>query len=208
MATYPYLVSPYQGEDEAFEPEDFGDSEFDEQDEAARRPRRMRPPIRTPQRGNNLPMARPSGFATKIDLATTANKLDAKIGIVSTGLKALDGRARALDHEQGRLRSALSAEAKKREALVCQINSLQQMSMILPLLTTTKTVSTTLPGTTSAVDVVVDNDDTISRVMPMLLFSSAGTNCGGAPGAAAGMFGGGDNNSMMMLALAMAISKK
>jgi hypothetical protein len=99
----------------------------------------MRAPIRTPQRGGNVP-ARPSaGFATRAELTATANRLDSKIGQVSTGIKALDGRVRTLDSEQGKLRAAVSAETKKREALVTQVNNLQQMSMILPLLSTQKT---------------------------------------------------------------------
>jgi hypothetical protein len=205
MADYPYLV---READEGIEGDELYEAdEHDEADEAARRPRgRLRPPIRTPQRGGNLPAARPSGFATKADLAATANKLDAKIGMVSTGLKALDGRVRGLDSEQGRLRSSLSAESKKREALVGQVNNLQQLSMLLPLLSTQKTVAMT-DNNGNTVNGVVDNGDQFSRILPMLLFSSAGSS--GQPGSGGGMFGGGgDNSSMMMLALVMAMTNK
>jgi hypothetical protein len=196
---YPYLVEA----DESFEGDELYEmDEADESDEAARKPRRMRAPIRTPQRGGHLPAARPSGFATKADLAATANKLDAKIGIVSTGLKALDGRVRSLDSEQGKLRSSLSAETKKREALTGQVNNLQQMSMLLPLLSTQKTVPMK-DAAGNAVNGVVDNGDTLSRVLPMLLFSGAGSTSGSSSGSG-GMFGG-DNNTMMMLAMVMAM---
>jgi hypothetical protein len=205
MATYPYLA--YQGEDEAFEPEDFeSDTEdFELSDEAARRPRRMRAPIRTPQRGGNVPPRPATGFATRAELTATASRLDAKIGQVSTGIKALDGRVRSLDSEQGKLRSALSAESKKREALVNQVNNLQQMSMILPLLSTQKTIKTTaaVDAIPAGSNVVIDSGDQLSRILPMLLFSTAGST--GQPGSGGGMFGG-DNNSMMMLAMAMAFS--
>jgi hypothetical protein len=206
MVTYPYLV---QGEDEAFEPEDFeSDTEDFELSDEARRSRRMRAPIRTPQRGGNVP-ARPSaGFATRAELTATANRLDSKIGQVSTGIKALDGRVRTLDGEQGKLRAAVSAETKKREALVTQVNNLQQMSMILPLLSTQKTQKTTaaVAGIPEGSNVVIDNGDQLSRILPMLLFSTAGSaSSTGQPGSGGGMFGG-DNNSMMMLAMAMAFS--
>jgi len=112
---------------------------------------------------------------------------------------------RSLDNEQGRLRSSLSAEAKKREALAGQVNNLQQMSMLLPLLSTQKTVPMTdVNGNT--VNGVVDNGDQFSRILPMLLFSTAGSS--GQPGSGGGMFGGGDNSSMMMLALVMAMTNK
>src|SRR6267154_1085881 len=117
MATYPYLVEA----DEGLEADElFGEiDEADEADEATgRRPqRRMRAPIRTPQRGGIMPPRPSAGFATRAELAATAARLDAKIGQVSTGIKALDGRVRSLDSEQGKLRAALSAEAKKREAV-------------------------------------------------------------------------------------------
>jgi len=206
MPTYPYLVES----DEGLEADElFGEiDEADEADEAARRPqRRMRAPIRTPRPGGIMPPRPSAGFATRAELAATAARLDAKIGQVSTGIKALDGRVRSLDSEQGKQRAALSAEAKKREALAVQVNNLQQMSMILPLLSTqtTRAVTNAVPGTaiTAADHVVVDNGDQLSRMLPMLLFSSTGSS--GQSGSGGGMFGG-DNNSMMMLAMAMAFS--
>jgi hypothetical protein len=205
MATYPSLA--WENE-EAFEPEDFESDieDFELSDEAARRPRRMRAPIRTPQRGGNVPPRPATGFATRAELTATASRLDAKIGQVSTGIKALDGRVRSLDSEQGKLRSTLAAESKKREALVGQVNNLQQMSMLLPLLTTqtTRAVTTAVPGTSIVANdkVVVDNGDSLSRILPILLFSSSGS-AGGQSGSG-GMFGG-DNSTMMMLAMVMAM---
>jgi hypothetical protein len=205
----PYLA--YSNEaDEAIESDElFGEyDEADESDEAARRPfrQRMRAPIKTPQRGGNVPARPATGFATRAELTATANRLDAKIGTVSTGIKALDGRVRTLDTEQGRLRTSITAEAKKREALVGQVNNLQQLSMILPLLSTQSTVTTNAPiaNIPEGANVVVDSGNTLSRILPMLMFSTAG-NTSGQSGSAGGMFGG-DNNSMMMLAMAIAFS--
>src|SRR6478672_9232907 len=103
----------------------FGESdESDESDEARRRSRgRSRPPIRTPQRGNNVPRRPPEGFATKAELTATASRLDAKIGTLSTGLKALDGRVRSLDGEQVKLRADLKKETAARANLQGQINN-------------------------------------------------------------------------------------
>ena len=207
MPSYPYLA--YETDEGLETDELYGEvDEADESDEAARRPqrRRMGAPIRTPQRGGNVPPRPQAGFATRAELTATANRLDAKIGQVSTGIKALDGRVRTLDTEQGRLRTALTAETKKREALAGQINNVQQMSMLMPLLTTqtTRSVTTAVAGTAIAANdkVVVDNGDSLSRILPMLLFSGAG-NTGGQSGSG-GMFGG-DNNTMMMLAMVMAM---
>lgn len=212
MALYPSLA--FEADESVEADELFGGveaDEADESDEAARRPRRLRAPIRTPQRGGNVPARPQPGFATRAELVATANRLDGKIGVISTGVKAMDGRIRTIDSEQGRLRSALSAETKKREALMNQVNSLQQMSMLLPLLTQTDT--TTLKDSSGSnlqidgkdANFVVDKDSTMARILPMLLFSSTGSGGDGQSGS--GMFGG-DNNSMMMLAMAMTLGKK
>lgn len=208
-SSYPYLVYP-QEVDEA-EAEDFIPEldEADESDEAVRRrpQRRMGAPIRTPQRGGNVPPRPQAGFATRAELTATANRLDAKIGQLSTGVKALDGRVRSLDSEQGKLRTQLAAETKKREALAAQLNNVQQMSMILPLLSTQDTVElkNDVDELAKGNKVVIDNGDQLSKILPMLMYSSAGSTSG-QPGSG-GMFGG-DNNSMMMLAIAMAFSGK
>jgi hypothetical protein len=201
----PFLA--YNAEDLEGEELFSGEAEegIDELDEAARGPRRMRPPIRTPRPGGNVPPRPSAGFATRAELSATASRLDAKIVQVSTGIKALDGRVRSLDNEHGKLRASLSAEAKKREALVGQVNNLQQMSMLLPLLSTQKTAKTAVvlgPELPAGSNVVTDSGDSLSRILPMLLFSGAGSSSGQS--GSGGMFGG-DNNTMMMLAMVMAM---
>src|SRR2546423_492213 len=160
-------VYPFFSEaDEAFEADElFGEAdEADESDEARRPQRRMRAPIRTPQRGGNLPLRPASGFATRTELAVAIKNVDTKIGTLSTGVKALDGRVRSVDNEQAKLRSSLAAEAKKREAIAGQVNSLQQMSMILPMLTSQKTVTLSASGVDNipgGSKVVVDSGDVL-----------------------------------------------
>src|SRR5438105_924075 len=99
-------VYPFHEADEAYETDElFAEAdEADEADEAtSRRPRpRFRAPIRTPQRGGTVAPRPATGFATRAELTATAARLDGKIGTLSTGIKALDGRVRSLDTEQGR----------------------------------------------------------------------------------------------------------
>ena len=203
----PYLA--YSEDDEAYDTEGLmGESdEAEDYGEAARRPVRPRfgGPIKLPPKGGNVPPRPATGFATRAELTATANRIDAKIGTVSTGIKALDGRVRELNTENGRMRAQLTAEVKKRESLSGQANNLQQMSMLLPLLSTQKTVSATVKvnGVDTVENVVVDNGDQLSRILPMLMFSGIGGSS--QPGSSGGMFG--DNNSMMMLALVLAFSK-
>src|SRR5439155_22549913 len=147
---YPYLVYPEADEvDEADEL--FGEhDEADEADEASRPSRRRFPAPGRTQRPGGTVLPRPAaGFATRAELTATANRLDLKIAQASAAIKTVDGRVRTLDSEQSRLRTALTAETKKREALAGQVNNLQQMSMLLPLLSTQATK--TLIGGTGAV---------------------------------------------------------
>ncbi len=204
-------IYPLYESDDAFDDALFDDSDLgeDTDQEATRRRPRFRGPIRTPQRGGAVPPRPAAGFATRAELTATANRLDAKIGQVSTGIKALDGRVRTLDSEQSKLRSALAAETKKREALIGQVNNLQQMSMLMPLLTTqdSVTVKADKLGLTGADrNVVVDTGDSLARALPILMFAGSGGGNTGQSGSSGGMFG--DNNAMMMVALVMAMQKK
>ena len=94
----PYLA--YSEDDEAYDTEGLmGESdEAEDYGEAARRPVRPRfgGPIKLPPKGGNVPPRPATGFATRAELTATANRIDAKIGTVSTGIKALDGRVREL----------------------------------------------------------------------------------------------------------------
>jgi hypothetical protein len=207
-------VYPFHEVDEGFEAEELfleaeEGEEGEEGDEAARRSRRrFRAPIRTPRRGGSVAPRPAAGFATRAELMATAGRLDAKIAVASTGIKALDGRVRTLDTDNGKLRSALSAESKKREALAGQINGLQQMSMLMPLLSrpATKTVGRGGVANTTLVSgdkIVVESTDMLPLLLPMLLSTGGGSS--GQPGSG-GMFGG-DSNSMLPLIMVMALAK-
>jgi hypothetical protein len=204
MAVIPMFEYDESDEAEAF------DFESDESDEAARpRQKRFGGPIRLPNRGNNVPTRPQQGFATRTELMATAKRIDDKIATLSTGVKALDGRVRTLDTEQAKQRADLKKESDARRSLSSQINNVTQMSMLLPLLTTQKTVTMPSPppaGFQAGDKVVVDSGDSFSRVLPILLMSGGmGGSSGSSQSSSGGMFGG--DNSMMMIAMFMALGK-
>ena len=201
MAVVPFVTEA----DEADEADEMFAPEADEADEAARPPRRFGGPIRTPGRGNNVPPRPQQGFATRAELTATANRLDGKIGTLSTGVKALDTRVRTLDTEQTKLRADLKKEQAARGNVNNQLNNLTQISMLLPLLSSQSTVTTTLPGQQQPSNVVVDKGDKFTQLLPILLLSGMMGSPGGTqPESGGGMFG---DNSAMMVAMFFALSK-
>jgi hypothetical protein len=199
---------PYEASDELEENEELF-LESEENEEAAPRPGLRRPPLRLPQRGNAVPPRVRAGFVTHAELKTTADRLDARIGTVSTAVKTLDGRVRTIDTEQRKLRTDIGKEAKERRLLSERVNNLQQMSMMMPLFSTQSTVTANLPTPAGPVqaNVVVDKGDNLMRMLPVLMFSGAmGGTGSGQSGSGGGMMGG-DNSAMTMVMLMMAMQK-
>jgi hypothetical protein len=181
--------------DELLESDDaFEWDESDESDERARRRGRARP-VRTAKGGGAVPKRPPSGFATKAELAASANTLDRKIVVNSEAIKTVNTKI-----------ADLSAQVSKNSKnLGGRLNEMGQMSMLLPLLTMpqTRKVTTGITGTEIAANdrVVVESGDTLTRLLPMLLMSGS---MGGGSGQSGGMFGG-DNSALMMVAMVMAM---
>lgn len=176
--------------------------ESDEFDEARRRtPLRRRPPVRTAKRGGAVPQRPAAGFATKAELTATANRLDARIATNSTAIKTVDGRVSTLTSENAKLRADLSK-------LQGGINDVRNMSMLMPMLSSQKTVTTTeaIGGIPPGSKVVVDSGDSFSKMLPLLMFSGTFGGSSGSSGSG-GMFGG-DGGGMMMMALIMASQNK
>jgi hypothetical protein len=205
--------------------EDFGhlleadeadESYFNEADEASPRGGRGRgpsKPLPKPSRGNAVPQQPAAGYATKAELQATANKLDARIGTVSKGMEALDKRTRSIEGEHARMAAALRREISERRAAVDSlkraVDDTRNISMLLPLLSSTET------ATVGGVDnVVVDNGDSFSKVLPILLLSgglggSSTPTAPGQPSSGGGALGFGDNNvATLALVLALAGPKK
>jgi hypothetical protein len=197
---------PYELDELLESPELEGFEEYEESDDEARRrprPGLRRPPVRTAKRGGAVPQRPSPGFATKAELAATANRLDGRIGVNSTAIKTVEGRTNTLTAEQAKLRTDVNK-------LQGSINDVRNMAMLMPLLSSQKTRAVTTPpaGTElqSGDKVVVDAGDSFSKMLPMLMFSgSFGGSSGG--GHSGGMFGG-DGGGMMMAMMMMAMHNK
>ncbi|MDB5674417.1 MAG: hypothetical protein JWM65_1399 [Sphingomonas bacterium] len=190
--------------------EDFGelleDIESDESDEAFESdeaaPRRGKSwgKVPTAKRGNPVPQKVANGFATKADLNAVAQRLDGRIATNSKAIATVDGRTRAIEAEAHKLRASLKHEIAERtkatDALKKGLDDARQLAMILPLLSTTETVTI---GTQQ--NVVVDNGDQMSKLLPIMLLSGGFGGSSGSGGG--GMFGdGGMGPLVMMMALA------
>jgi hypothetical protein len=197
------LNFPLYESDELLESDEYADwDESDESDEARRR--RGRAPVRTAKRGGAVPQRPQPGFATRTELTATANRLDAKIVTNSNAIKAVEGRVNTVASDSGKLRTDVNK-------LQGSLNDVRNMAMLMPLLTstTTRTVTAATNGIAQGDKVVVDSGDSLSKVLPLLLFSgSMGGSSGGASGSSSGGMFGGDSGGIMMVALMIALQDK
>lgn len=196
------MASPYVPYElaELLESSGYG-PEYDESEpgEAVRRPRQ---PVRTASRGNPVPQRPEAGYATKAELTATANRLDARIAVNSSAIKTVEGRVNAVAGEQGKLKGEITK-------LQSGLNDVRSMSMLLPLLSSQKTITTSsdVAGIPKDSKVVVDNGDNFSRVLPLLLFSGGLGGSSGSGGSQSGGLFGGDSGGLMTVALLMAMQK-
>lgn len=181
------------------------DESWDEDDEASERRRRLlrrrgRGRLKTPPRGNAVAKRPAAGYATKAELAATAKRLDGRIATNSTAIKALDGRTRTMETNSAKMGTALRKEIAMRKktvgALKKSLDETRQISMIMPLLSSPGSV--TISGTTHK----LDEGDSFSKMLPILLLSGSGSSGSGG----GGMFGG-ENSGMMMVMMMMALGK-
>lgn len=199
-----YSYMPYES-DELAESDEFAEyDESDESDEARRGRARFRSPVRTARPGSAVPPRPTPGFATRAELTATANRLDAKVGVNSKAIKTVEGRVSTLAGENAKLRADLTKAQSG-------ISDVRNMAMLMPLLTTqsTRAVSGDVAGTglKSGDKVVVDNGDSFSRVLPLLLFSG-GLGGSGGSGGSGGMFGGDGGGGIALIALMMATQNR
>ncbi|MEN2786468.1 hypothetical protein ACFOKI_05625 [Sphingomonas qilianensis] len=193
--------------------EDVEDTEDYEDYESARRGRGARPianrfgKVATAPKGNPVPKKVADGYATKADLHVTAQRLDARIATNSKAVTTLDTRTRSIENETNKLRVEFRRELAERkavtEALKRSLDEQRQLAVMLPLLSTQETTDAL-----GVPNVVVDNGDQMSKLLPILLLSGGlgGNNAAAAtPGASPGMFGGNDNG-MATLAIMMALT--
>ena len=195
--------APYES-DELAESDEF--LEYDESDESDEARRRSRAPVRTARRGGTVPARPMPGFATRAELTATANRLDAKIVVNSSAIRAVEARTNKIASDNGKLR----AEVNKLQG---GLNDVRNMAMLMPLLSSqsTKAVTASVAGLAAGDKVVIDTGDSFSRILPLLMFSGTfgGSSQGGTSGGSSSgsMFGGGDNG-MMMVAMMIALQGK
>jgi len=185
-----------------------GEGESYESYEARRRRGRAgrpAPRVRTAKAGNPVPRPTPGGFATKAELQATAQKLDARIATNSKAVSTLDGRVRTIGTDMDKLSAAFRKEVADRkiatDALKKGLDESRQLALMLPLLatTTTKTVA-------GVEDVVIDDGDSMSKILPILLLSGGMGGSGGSGGG--GMFGGDNMIATLAIVSAMSNNKK
>jgi hypothetical protein len=166
-------------------------------------------PVSTAKKGNPVPQKVADGYATKADLQATAQRLDGRIATNSKAITTLDGRTRALETETGRIGTALKKEIADRtavtQALQRGLDESRQIAMLLPLLSTTDTVTI---GTQA--NVMIDTGDKFTKLLPILLLSGGfggfGSGTSAAPGQSSGGLFGGDGG-IGTLAIVMALTK-
>lgn len=192
--------------DESYASFESDEADFENDERARRRGRPMPGRVRTAGRGNNVPRAAPQGYATKAELHQTAARFDAKLAVNSKSLQVLDTRVRGVIAENNRIGAALAKEIRERksvtEALNKKITDVQQIGLLLPLLSTYE------KRTVGGVDnVLIDTGDKLSALLPILMMSGGFGGGSTAPGGGGGGLFGGDG-SMATMALVIALAEK
>jgi hypothetical protein len=165
--------------------------------------------VPTARSGQPVPQQAASGYATKAELQATAQRLDSRIATNSKAIATVDGRTRTLATDIGKLGAEFRKEVAERkavtEALKKGLDESRQLALLLPLLSTSTTTDiATASGTVK--NVMVDDGDQMSKILPILLLSGGlGSSSPGTSGSG-GMFGG--DNSIALLAIATALSNK
>jgi len=166
--------------------------EHDEFDERTRRPPRRFPSLPVPRPGNILAPLQSARPVTRGEFTTATRKLDEKISVNSRAIKTVEGRVNGIADVNTR-------QSKSIRAVEADVKSVREISMLLPLLNSQKT-AVLADGT----EVLVPNDDTFSKLLPLLLLSGGGGMLGGGGNA------GGDASSGLggMLPLILILSSQ
>jgi hypothetical protein len=200
---------------EAFESLDEAFDEYDESDEFAEaRSARAR------ARGRTAPLTRPktatgqglfnpqrpnTNYVTQTQLQAALARVSEQIKTNSTAITTVNARLTTISAEQDRQAAALRAEIanrrKEAETVKKDLRQTRELAALLPLLSRPSSVEIKggpETGLAANTRVLVDKNDSLSMMLPMLLMGGLGGNSAD---------GSSDNNMMMFLALAMAGSK-
>lgn len=200
------FVEDYESLLDAFDDYEWDESDDEFDDEAAAKKPRFRPMKAPVTATKSSYQARPSQYVTQTQLQTTVSKLDGKISALS---KTTVQQVNTVKKEQAKQIALLKKEAldrkKENETLRKEFRQFRDMSMLLPLISrpSSQTLTADAGGIPAGTKVMVDKNDTMSLLLPMILMGGFGGSSGGGSG---GLGGDGDN-SMMMLVLMMAMSK-
>lgn len=183
--------------------------ESDESDEMVERSTLRRRPPRTAG-GRNLYSPRPSSNnVTQAQLAAALAKVGEQIRTNSNAIATLNTRVETVATEQAKQNAAIRKEIADRrktdDTLGRNIKQKLELLTILPLLLRppSKEVKVhTLDGEgTENVKVLIESDNTLNALLPLLLIGGLGG--GGGLGGSGSSDGGSDNNTMLLLVLAL-----
>lgn len=188
----------------------FEDYEYDESDESDESEllseKRFRPVKAAPAKTSFRP--RPSQYITQTQLQTTVARIDGRINTLS---KETSQQINTVKREQAKQVAVLKKEVtdrkKEAEGARKDLRQLRDMSALLPLISrpSSQTLTADVGGLPAGTKIMVDKDDTMSMLLPLLLMGGMGGSGGGL-----GLGGGdsGGDNSMMMIVLLMALGKR
>ena len=200
------FVEDYESLLDAFDDYEWDESDDEFDDEAVKKPRFR--PMKAPSTATKSSyQARPSQYVTQTQLQTTVSKLDGKISALS---KSTVQQVNSVKKEQAKQIALLKKEAadrkKESETLRKELRQFRDISMLLPLLSkpSSQTLTADAGGIPAGTKVLVDKNDTLSALLPLILMGGFG---GSSSSSGGGGLGGDGDNSMMMLVLLMAMSK-
>ena len=180
-----------------------GAGEWESESEAAEAARGRGAPRRPSSQPSFKPRPSPAApqYVTQAQLEAALARSDGKIKTIADGVSTISARVNAAS-------TAARREAEERKKAVDaqgkDLNQKMQLMAMLPVLITPKTAQVKdIDGTTTDTVVLAD-DSSLNKLLPLLLV----TGMGGVGGYSASGDGSGDStNSMMMMAMVLALSK-
>lgn len=191
---------------DSFEDYEYDDSEDSDESELLSE-KRFRPVKAAPAKTSFKP--RPSQYITQTQLQTTVARIDGRINTLS---KETSQQINVVKREQAKqvaiLKKEVADRKKETELVRKDLRQLRDMSALLPLISrpSSQTLTAEAGGLPAGTKIMVDSNDTMSMMLPLLLMGGLGGSSGGG---GLGMGGGdGGDNSMMMIVLLMALGKR
>lgn len=186
--------------------EDYEHDEADESDEADEAARRHRP-MKVPMGGSSY-KPRPSRYVTQTQLQATVSRLDGRINTLS---RMTETQVNSVRKEQSRqatmLKKEVSDRKKETEVLKRDLKQTRELAALLPLISrpSSQTLTSQVGGLAAGTKVLVDKDDSLSLLLPLLLLGGLGGSGSGSSGLG-GL--GGDDSSLLLIVLLLGLGKR